>query len=1000
VLAVLYVDDEPAMLDVAKLYLERSGFMSVDCATSAQAAIQMLDQKVYDAIISDYQMPGMDGIVFLQHVRKSSGVPFILFTGKGREEVVIEAINSGADFYLQKGTDAKSQFTELIHKIRQAVSRRQAELSHLESQQRLVNFINFLPDATFAIDSEGTVIVWNRAMEEMTGVPAGEIVGQGDYAYAIPFYGIRRPILIDLVMTPDPSTEAMYPFIRLEENRLVSEIYIPHLGTSGKGRHLWFIASPFKDLEGNLVGAIESIRDITEQKEVEEALRDSEERYRNVVESQNEFICRFTPDHVHIFVNDAYLRYFHKTRDELVGHQFAPPIPAGDRKRLRAHFASLTPANPVAVIEHRIIMPDGSIRWQGWSDRAIFGDNGRVLEFQSVGRDITERKQAENALKESEKIYRQLFESSTDGIMIGDSAGVLLDINQKACQMLGYCRDELVGKPSLHLFAERCQKKMDEVLERLHRDGHAEYETLLMHKDGREIPIEAQWRTISLRDAPALLCIYRDITERKRSEAAIRSREEQYFKVIDTSSDGIAIHQGGRIVFLNRAAVEILGGTSAGQLIGKPIIDLAHPDYRDVISIRSRQAVETAQEELQERFLTIDGRTVDVEVAAVPCTWNGADAVQVVFRDIGGRIASEKEGFNKKDSIFGQMPEKVIRSDEFQRSLLDASPDGICITDLSGSITYASPRIIHLFGGTKVEAVLGTNLLDWIAPDYREEARSNQQRVMRGETFPAATYQARLQDGTACYFEINSSVLHDPAGEVIGIVSIIRDVSDRIESAKALELANTKLRLLSSVTRHDILNQVTVLLGYLDIAESESNEPRVQELIGKSRSAAETINTHLIFTRDYQDIGTRKPRWQNLRDAITRATGSFMNSGISVAIDIPDADILADPLIEKVFYALADNSVRHGEKTKRIAFSIANSREGMVLVVADDGTGIGPANKEKIFTMGFGKNTGLGLFFAREMLGINGFTIRENGVFGEGARFEIHIPPQSIRLNQ
>ncbi len=187
---ILYVDDERGLLEIAKRFLEKTNDFTVDVEISAEDALNTIGTQFYNAIISDYQMPGMDGIAFLKAVRSNHGnIPFILFTGRGREEVVIEAINNGVDFYLQKGGDPMAQFAELAHKIRQAIARRQAEISLIESEKRLADIINFLPDATFAIDRSGQVIAWNRAIEEMTGVSAADMLGKGDYEYAIPFYG-------------------------------------------------------------------------------------------------------------------------------------------------------------------------------------------------------------------------------------------------------------------------------------------------------------------------------------------------------------------------------------------------------------------------------------------------------------------------------------------------------------------------------------------------------------------------------------------------------------------------------------------------------------------------------------------------------------------------------------------------------------------------------------------------------------------------------------------
>ena len=176
--SVLYVDDEPHLLALGKLFLEKSGEFAVDTKESAQDGLALFASRHFDAIISDYQMPDKDGIEFLKEVRSDYGdVPFILFTGRGREEVVIEAINSGADFYLQKGGDPKSQFAELAHKIKQAVRKKHAEASLRTSERMISDIISFLPDATFAIDREGTVVSWNWAIEEMTGVKARDIIG-------------------------------------------------------------------------------------------------------------------------------------------------------------------------------------------------------------------------------------------------------------------------------------------------------------------------------------------------------------------------------------------------------------------------------------------------------------------------------------------------------------------------------------------------------------------------------------------------------------------------------------------------------------------------------------------------------------------------------------------------------------------------------------------------------------------------------------------------------
>lgn len=166
----------------------------------------------------------------------------------------------------------------------------------------------------------------------------------------------------------------------------------------------WFLRNFSPVIEhatGDILAVTIVSAEITRLKQAEAEIRDREERYRTVVNTQNEFICRFRPDGTHIFVNEAYCRYFGKPCDEILGHRFRPSIPKEDREQVREFFAGLTPKHPSGTIEHRIRMPNGEIRWQQWSEQAIFAPDGTLTEYQSVGRDVTGLKLAEKAVRES-----------------------------------------------------------------------------------------------------------------------------------------------------------------------------------------------------------------------------------------------------------------------------------------------------------------------------------------------------------------------------------------------------------------------------------------------------------------------------------------------------------------------------------------------------------------------------------------------------------------------
>lgn len=174
---ILYVDDERTLRELGKAYLERDGQFSVETVTSAPAALTLLETKAYDAIIADYQMPKMNGIEFLKRVRSlGNTIPFILFTGRGREEVVIQALNEGADFYLQKGGDPRSLFIELSHKIRLAIAHKRAKTALAESEERFRNIYNESPIAIEIYSAEGLLRDINPACCTLFGIESVDTV--------------------------------------------------------------------------------------------------------------------------------------------------------------------------------------------------------------------------------------------------------------------------------------------------------------------------------------------------------------------------------------------------------------------------------------------------------------------------------------------------------------------------------------------------------------------------------------------------------------------------------------------------------------------------------------------------------------------------------------------------------------------------------------------------------------------------------------------------------
>ena len=215
----------------------------------------------------------------------------------------------------------------------------------------------------------------------------------------------------------------------------------------------------------------------------------------------------------------------------------------------------------------------------------------------------------------------------------------------------------------------------------------------------------------------------------------------------------------------------------------------------------------------------------------------------------------------------------------------------------------------------------------------------------------------------------------------------------------ALELsqANRKLNILSTITRHDILNKLTGLQGYLELMKGEYTDPRLQEYLAIQETIIQTIARQIRFTKDYQDIGIETPRWFDVRETIKKAAAGLPLDAVTLTVETGDLRIYADPMLEKVFYNLVENSLRHAEKLTRIHCTADISGECARIIVEDNGSGVPERFKEAIFVRKHFKNTGFGLSLSREILGITGLSIRERGTPGEGVRFEITIPRQNYR---
>ena len=356
------------------------------------------------------------------------------------------------------------------------------------------------------------------------------------------------------------------------------------------------------------------------------------------------------------------------------------------------------------------------------------------------------------------------------------------------------------------------------------------------------------------------------------------------------------------------------------------------------------------------------------------------------------QLAADNEELQARYDILKESRQRIQKSEQDCRSIIENMQDAFYRTDLQGNLVMVSSSFTREFGYSGDGEVLGKNFRDtfYINPKDREDFF--RQLEISGEV-KEHRITLRRKDGSTVVVSATSHFFSDETGKPAGVEGILRTMRDAVGAEEALLRANKKLSLLSGITRHDINNQLMVLNGYVGLLQTHIPDPEYKDYFSRITKASSQIAAMIRFTSEYEKIGTGSPVWQDLGNVLDRAETGILPGQVRLRNELSaGTELYADPLIVRVFFNLLDNSLRHGQRVTEIQVSSHLSGEDLVVVWEDNGVGIPEKDKERIFERGFGKNTGLGMFLAREILSLTGITIRETGDPGNGARFEMVVP--------
>lgn len=1040
---ILYVDDEPILLDLGKQYLEQKWNFMVTAALSAKDAVEHLENRCYDAIVSDYEMPGIDGIEFLHIIRaKYPDMPFILFTGKGREEVVIRALNAGADYYLQKGGDPKSQYAELAYKINQAIQKRETEKERILTEKAILEsaetFQAIFEHSPYPIIitscKDGTIKASNQIFQKKFGYYQKNISDKNpgemglftssdnDWflnqchcqgrTYDVPLILTRKNgNQVHTLISTTPITIKGYPALLTtlvditQQKKIMDELLQKNNELNSAYEQL---AAAEEELRNNF----------DELAHNERELRISEEKFRVLVENTFEGIILTDLKGVILYSNSSAVRMIDCTNSiAITGRNIVEFIAEESHDDIFQNYQNLFQTDSTHCGDFQV----KSISGKGIfvKSMARIQSDGEIPAILISLRHLSEKKQLYEAVRASEMRFRAVSDNAGSWIWEIDRNGMYIYCSPAVEQILGYTPDEIVGRYHFHdLFDPAVEDDQKNEIKRAFgiRTPIKNDILLAMHKNGSPV-------VLNISATPNLdkngLCIgyygvSENITERKANESAFQ-------KLVGALVRKTGLNSVRNVSEMLRSWLQadcvIVGRISGDQ---KRIHAISTILDGIELSETSFQFKDTPFEEtlIQEFYLCTNhvsdsfphadllrnyhfrgycGTTMhnsEGECIGVLCVMSRVsihppEGVREIMDIVAGKVAVEIERSDAEEAL--------RQSEEKFRMLVENSLDGIVIIDMAGEIQFGNAALGNILD-TDISSLFreeSRNLLQIVTPEFKERVIEDIRHILEMEEPYTVYYEAFTATGREIWIEgIGKRVRYN---SVPAIFLSLRDISSRKEMEDSLIRTNKQLKLLSSVTCHDILNKVMIIQGSLELIQMEDPDPGLNDYIRNMGEATDIIKSQIEFTRVYQSLGTHEAQWLSLERCMPYR---YVPESITLSTHLQGMYIYADPMLEKIFFNLLDNSIRHGERVTRIMVDCRQAGEHLAIIWEDNGIGIPEEQRERIFELGFGKNTGFGMFLIREILSLTGITIKANGTVGKGARFILLVPKGSFRTKK
>lgn len=701
--------------------------------------------------------------------------------------------------------------------------RKKAEQKIINQEKQLLDIITYIPDPTLVINAHGVVIAFNKAMEELTGVKAENIIGKGDYEYALPFYGERRPILIDLALHYNDEITKKYSYIKKEGNALIAETTIDNF--RGKKVYLWGKASPLYDCDGNIVGAIETIRDITEIKMDEIAIAESERKFREIFDAATDAIMidEITPQGGRII--DC-----NKQAVEMYGYASKEELLANDIGQLSANIYPYTETVAQEKIALALQGQTTTFEWIAkkkngenfWVDvslkRTTIGGEDRVI---AVVRDISKRKKAEEAIKEFSNRLQTIIEAVNIGTWEWNIQTGEVVVNDMWASLLGYSLQEL-SPISLQTWEvlthpEDLQKSY-ELLQK-HFDGtlpQYECEIRMKHKNGRWVWILDKGKVVSWSSDGKPLMMYgthTDITNLKEAQKALVESAQFIDNVLNTIPARV-FWKDKKLRYLgcNQHFAHDAGFSKPEEVIGKTDYDMVWKKQAELYRRDDSTVMETGVGKIgyEEPQTTPDGNTIWLRINKVPLKDHEGNIIGILgtYEDITQSKMAQQ---------------KLKESEELYRNLAETTQDIIVLHDMNGIIQYINQAGVNLSGYSTKEEIIGKNILMFVPKKYRKSIYERHAKRISGY-MGVEQYETEFVNkfGILIPVQVTSTpIVKD--NKIVSIHVVVHDLTQRKVAEELLIKNKERLESIIAILQYEakdpkdlyqhVLNQAVAITG-------------------------------------------------------------------------------------------------------------------------------------------------------------------------------------------